>query len=69
MARRGAAFLAVAALMAVGCGGGGTSSPTSPATPPPGADSSKLVILDSSNFDALVVGTPRPSLVEFHSPT
>lgn len=67
--RRGAAFLAVAALLAVGCGGGGTSSPTSPATPSPGGNSSKIVVLESSNFDALVVGTPRPSLVEFHSPT
>ena len=67
--RRGSTFLAVAALLAVGCGGGGTSSPTSPATPSPGDNSSKLVVLDSGNFDALVLAAPRPSLVKFQSPT
>ena len=65
--RRWSAFLAVAALLAVGCGGGGTSSPTSPATA--SGDSSKLVVLDSGNFDTLVLAAPRPSLVKFQSPT
>ena len=67
----GAALLAVA-FLAAGCGGGGVPSPTSPSptspSPSPG-DSSKLVVLDSSNFDALVLASPRPSLVEFHLPT
>ncbi len=67
--RRGSAVLAVAALLAVGCGGGGMSSPTRPATPSPAGESSKLVVLDSGNFDALVLGVPRPSLVKFQSPT
>ena len=65
--RRWSAFLAVAALLAAGCGGGRTSSPTSPATP--SGDSSKLVVLDSGNFDTLVLAAPRPSLVKFQSPT
>ena len=57
-----------AALLAGGCGGG--SSPTATATPAPGrSDPTKLVVLDSGNFDALVLATPRPSLVKFQSPT
>ncbi len=62
-----AAALAAALLLLAGCGGGSSpASPTSPAasTPPP-----ELVQLDSGNFDALVLAGPRPSLVEFHSPT
>lgn len=70
--RRGATLtVAVAALLAVGCGGGG-SSPTATATPPSsggGDPSAKLVVLDSGNFDALVLAVVRPSLVEFQSPT
>jgi hypothetical protein len=58
----------VAGLLAVGCGGGGASSPTT-ATPSGGGGSAKLVVLDSGNFDALVLATPRPSLVKFQSPT
>jgi hypothetical protein len=30
---------------------------------------SKVVVLDSGNFDALVLSVPRPSLVKFQSPT
>jgi hypothetical protein len=52
---------------AVACGGGGTT-PTSSATPA-GGDPAKLVQLDSGNFDALVLASARPGLVEFHSPT
>jgi hypothetical protein len=37
--------------------------------PSGGDDSSKLVVLDSGNFDALVLAPPRPSLVKFQSPT
>ena len=59
---------AVVALLAGGCGGGGgSSSPTMPGTTP--SVPSKVVILDSSNFDALVLGMARPSLVKFQSPT
>jgi hypothetical protein len=53
---------ALAALMAAGCGG---SSPTTPAPEAPTA----IVNLDSANFDALVLASPRPSVVEFHNPT
>jgi hypothetical protein len=61
---------AAVALFAAGCGGGGTSTPTTPASPtPPAGDATKLVVLDSTNFDALVLGMARPSLVKFQSPT
>jgi hypothetical protein len=58
------------ALLAAACGGGG-SSPTATATPTTSAGSqpSKLVVLDSGNFDSLVLAAPRPSLVKFQSPT
>ena len=65
-ARRGAA-VAVVVLVAVGCGGG--SSPTATATPPASGGSAKLVVLDAGNFDSLVLGATRPSLVKFQSPT
>jgi hypothetical protein len=41
------------------------------ATPSPAGsgDASKLVVLDSGTFDALVLATPRPSVVKFQSPT
>jgi len=56
----------VASLLAGGCDGG-SSSPT---TPPSGGDeTSKLVVLDSGNFDARVLAAPQPSLVKFQSPT
>jgi hypothetical protein len=64
----------VAAVLA-GCGGG-TSPPTTPTTStpaptptPPAGDQTKLAVLDSGNFDTLVLGTARPSLVEFQRPT
>ena len=68
--RRAAAWAATV-LLAAGCGGGGASSPTSPSPSPspPSGDSSKLVVLDPSSFDALVLASPRPSVVEFHLPT
>jgi hypothetical protein len=50
------------ALLAAGCGG---SSPTTPAPEGPTA----IVTLDTSSFDSLVLGSARPSLVEFHNPT
>ena len=40
-----------------------TSSPTG------GGDSTRLVVLDSSNFEALALAVSRPSLVKFQSPT
>lgn len=59
----------VAGLLAAGCGGGG-SSPTATTPPSPGGgDPAKLVVLDSGNFEALVLAMPRPSLVKFQSPT
>jgi hypothetical protein len=64
--------LAVGALcLLAGCGGGGSpSTPTAAATPSPTPTvSSAVVVLDSSNFDALVLGATKPVLVEFHSPT
>jgi len=68
--RRATAWVA-AVLLAAGCGGGGAGSPTSPspAPSPSSGDSSKLVVLDPSSFEALVLASPRPSLVEFHLPT
>jgi len=60
-----------AAALAVGCGGGAPTpaTPTTPPAPSPGVSASKLVVLDSGNFDALVLAAPRPSLVKFQSPT
>jgi hypothetical protein len=61
-------ILAVAGVaLLAGCGGGG-SSPTTPA-PTPTPIPSAIVVLDSSNFDAVVLGASKPSVVEFHSPT
>ena len=60
---------AAVALLAAGCGGGGSSSPTTPAAPTPSGDATKLIVLDSNTFDALVLGVARPSLVKFQSPT
>ncbi len=64
--RRRVMVVAGVALLVGGCGGGG-SSPSAP-TPTP-TPSSAVVVLDSSNFDALVLAAPKPSAVEFHSPT
>lgn len=49
------------------CGGSGGGSPAAPSTPTGGA--SRVVVLDQGNFDASVLAAPRPSLVEFLSPT
>ena len=64
--RRRVLAVAGAALLA-GCGGS-RSSPTTPA-PTPTPTSSAIVVLDSSNFDAVVLGAAKPVVVEFHSPT
>jgi hypothetical protein len=63
------ALVLLAGLLAAGCGGGG-SSPVA-ATPPSsgGGDPAQLVVLDSGNFEALVLAVSRPSLVKFQSPT
>ena len=67
--RHGAAAV-MAGLLALGCSGGGSSSPTTPPVPGPSTSpGSKLVVLDSGNFDSLVLAAPRPSLVKFQSPT
>jgi hypothetical protein len=55
---------AIAVLLASGCGGGATS-PTGATRGGP----TSVVALDAGNFEALVIGSTRPSLVEFHSPT
>jgi hypothetical protein len=59
----------VTGLLSAACGGGG-SSPVAP-TPAPsgGGDPARLVVLDSGNFEALVLAVSRPSLVKFQSPT
>ena len=60
--------LAVAGLaLLAGCGGGSsptTATPTPTPTPIPSA-----VVLDSNNFDALVLRATKPAMVEFQSPT
>ena len=68
LVRRTAAWL-VAALLAAGCGGGGSSPVAATPSSPGGGDPSRLVVLDSGTFDALVLATPRPSVVKFQSPT
>lgn len=57
----------IAALAMASCGGGSTA-PTGTETPAAGAPAA-LVQLDAGNFDALVLATGRPGVVEFHSPT
>ena len=60
--------VAVLAAFAAACGGG--SSPTSvPADDTSTGDASAIVQLHASNFDALVLSSTRPCLVEFHLPT
>ena len=66
--RRRVLVVAGVALLAGACGGS-RSSPTTPAPTPTPAPSSALVVLDSTNFDAVVVGAKKPALVEFHLPT
>ena len=64
--RRWTLAVAGVALLA-GCGGGGSSPATPDPTPTP--IPSAIVVLDSGNFDAVVLGPSKPSVVEFHSPT
>ena len=64
---RGPAAAVVGALLAVGCGGG--ALPTAGTSTPVVGAAAKPVVLDSVNFDSLVLAAPRSSLVEFHSPT
>jgi len=65
-------ILALAGLsLLAGCGGG--TSPTTPTpTPLPTPTPAPILsptVLDSSNFDALVLRATKPALVEFQSPT
>ena len=62
-----AAAFAASLLGATGCGS--SSSPSSPTAPSVSAPPQELVQLDVGNFDALVLASPTPVLVEFHSPT
>jgi hypothetical protein len=67
--RRKALAVAGLAVLAGACGGS-SSSPTTPVpTPAPTSLPSAIVVLDSGNFDALVLGATKPVLVEFHLPT
>ena len=67
--RRSVLAVAGLAVLAGACGGS-SSSPTTPTpTPTPTPIPSAVVVLESSNFDALVLGATKPALVEFHLPT
>ena len=59
-----------ATVLATACGGGapapGAATPPAPAA---SVDASRVAQIDASNFDSVVLGGARPSLVEFHSPT
>ena len=57
----------VVALELAGCGGAATTPTTTVA--PAAGDPAQLVQLDAANFDALVLASSRPGVVEFHSPT
>jgi hypothetical protein len=59
-----------AAVTAAACGGG-SSVPSAASIPAPSStgDPSKVAQLDASNFDAVVLASARPGLVEFHAPT
>lgn len=64
------AVLAAALLASAACGGSGPAAPTgSSASPASGSVAPAALQLDAGNFDTLVLASPRPSLVEFHSPT
>ena len=71
VARAGpAAALAAALLASAGCGGSGPAAPTgSSASPASGSVAPAALQLNAGNFDTLVLASPRPTLVEFHSPT
>jgi hypothetical protein len=56
------------AVAAAACGGG-SSGPAAATTAPASGDASKVVALDASSFDSIVLGSARPAMVEFHSPT
>jgi thioredoxin 1 len=59
---------AVAVLVAAtGCGGGG--GPTGGSTTPTPGGATAVVVLDAASFESRVLASPRPSLVEFWSPT
>jgi ABC-type glycerol-3-phosphate transport system substrate-binding protein len=55
-----------AAIVSAGCGGG-AAAPSAVASA--SADPARLVVLDASNFDALVLASGQPCLVEFQLPT
>jgi hypothetical protein len=59
----------VTGLLAAGCGGGGSSPVATTPASSGGGDPAKLIVLDSSNFEALALAVSRPSLVKFQSPT
>jgi len=69
MARGAWRAAALTAAMAAAACGGGSSNPTAAATPAASVDASRVAQIDASNFDSVVLGGARPSLVEFHSPT
>ncbi len=66
---RRAALVFLTILASAGCGGGGASSPASPGPTPTPLGAPAPVVLDSGNFDRLVLGAAGPCLVEFHLPT
>ncbi len=60
------------ALLVGGCGdssSGPTTPPTPVPTPAPTPTPAAVVVLDSGNFDARVLGATKPVLVEFQLPT
>ncbi len=63
------AALLFLAIVVSSCGGGGASSPASPGPTPTPLGAPAPVVLDSGNFDRLVLGAAGPCLVEFHLPT
>ncbi len=65
--RTRATALSLTAGLAIACGG--ATSPATTVAPTPTPAPSKVVTLDAGNFDAMVLASGRPSLVEFHSPT
>ncbi len=65
-----AAALAAALLASASCGGSGPAAPTGSGTSPAsGSVAPAALQLDAGSFDTLVLASPRPTLVEFHSPT
>ncbi len=73
MMARGLAATILGAILTTACGGS-SSSPTAVPTPAPTpaptpTSSSAPVVLDRTNFDALVLASGRSCLVEFQRPT